>query len=77
MANIFKKGDVVSLKSGGPLMTIDGIPGEKVPGKLDNEYLCRWFRRQTPESGSYGEHLLKEDFVKIDPSGKAGFSNNR
>jgi len=64
MANIFKKGDVVSLKSGGPLMTIDGTPGEKITGKLDNEYLCIWFRRQTLESGSYGEHLLKEDFLK-------------
>lgn len=59
MANAFNKGDVVILKSGGPPMTVDKLPGEKAYGKVDGEYLCRWFKGATADKGSYAEHLLQ------------------
>ena len=60
MANAFDKGDVVVLKSGGPPMTVDEVPGE-VSGygaKARETYLCRWFAGAKPSQGSYAEHLL-------------------
>lgn len=35
---MLKMGDVVMLRSGGPTMTICGLPGEMMSG-----YLCEWF----------------------------------
>jgi uncharacterized protein YodC (DUF2158 family) len=58
MANAFEKGDVVVLKSGGPPMTVDKVPGET--GWSSNGYYCRWFKGATADSGTYAEHLLKE-----------------
>jgi uncharacterized protein YodC (DUF2158 family) len=64
MANAFKKGDVVVLKSGGPPMTVDVVPGESVGilsglGESD-VYVCQWFKGATAERGPYGEHLLEK-----------------
>ena len=59
VANIFKKGDVVVLKSGGPPMTIDSLPGEEKFGANRGEYLCKWFKGATAEKGGYNEHLLQ------------------
>lgn len=59
MANAFKKGDVVVLKSGGPPMTVDLLPGERAIGKADGDYLCKWFKGATADKGSYAEHLLE------------------
>jgi uncharacterized protein YodC (DUF2158 family) len=42
---VFKEGDVVQLKSGGPRMTIKGIGKYGIVPKEDNA-LCEWFRRQ-------------------------------
>lgn len=36
----FKVGDVVTLKSGGPKMTVSGMP---VPGEDINTLHCQWF----------------------------------
>jgi uncharacterized protein YodC (DUF2158 family) len=58
MANAFKKGDVVILKSGGPPMTVDALPEENTLKRGD--YLCRWFKGATPDRGSYGEHLIEK-----------------
>lgn len=63
MANAFNKGDIVQLKSGGPPMTVDQIPGERInqydfEGRAD--YLCEWFKGATAANGSYGEHLLQK-----------------
>lgn len=55
----FKKGESVQMASGGPPMTIDGLPGEeKHYRQKPDEYWCRWFKGATEESGSFGEHLL-------------------
>lgn len=35
---MFQKGDIVVLKSGGPKMTITGLPNENSRG-----YFCEWF----------------------------------
>lgn len=61
MANAFQKGDVVVLKSGGPPMTVDKVPGEPTPsaGILRKEYACEWFKGAVAARGTYGEHLLK------------------
>lgn len=69
MAIRFKKGDVVVLKSGGPPMSIDALPGEIAVGmgKRESEYLCRWFKGATPDSGWFGDHLLD---VYVIPSAK-------
>lgn len=60
MANAFKKGDPVILKTGGPPMTVDYLPGERTPGygQRENEYLCRWFAGASDRHAWFGEHLL-------------------
>jgi uncharacterized protein YodC (DUF2158 family) len=66
MANAFKKGDIVVLKSGGPPMTVDKIPGESVSdfgSSFHKGYKCQWFKGATAAHGEYGEHLL-EVYVK-------------
>ena len=49
---MFKDGDVVQLKSGGPLMTI-----EKVNEK--NSYFCVWFDGNSPATKSFHGTSLK------------------
>ena len=57
MANEFKVGDVVKLKSGGPEMTIEGIV-------YDENVTCSWFDGCKLRSGSFNiraiQHLIKE-----------------
>ncbi|RDE05708.1 YodC family protein [Sphingomonas aracearum] len=60
MANMFNQGDVVVLKSGGPPMTVDEVPGETPDGRTRKTYLCRWFKGATADSGNYAEHLLQK-----------------
>jgi uncharacterized protein YodC (DUF2158 family) len=51
MAEQFKPGDTVKLKSGGPLMTIQSITGD--------EAWCEWFNaKEERQSGSFGLHML-------------------
>ena len=52
MSEQFKPGDVVQLKSGGPLMTVRGVS--------DSECLCEWFSDSTPKKGSYLHAQLKD-----------------
>lgn len=60
MANAYNKGDIVVMKSGGPPMTVDGVPGEVTStGYERKEYLCRWFKGATQDSGTFEEHLLQ------------------
>ncbi|TDR89106.1 YodC family protein [Enterovirga rhinocerotis] len=56
--NSFNKGDVVVLKSGGPPMTVDKLPGETFIRKVDSEYYCSWFKGATLNEGSFPEHVL-------------------
>jgi uncharacterized protein YodC (DUF2158 family) len=48
---MFKAGDVVQLKSGGPLMTVLEIDGNKVQ--------CRWFDKTDEKSSSFQSELLQ------------------
>ncbi len=56
MADQFKKGQTVRLKSGGPLMTIDSINGE--------EATCEWFdSKQEIQIRTFNLHVLELDEV--------------
>lgn len=65
MASKFNKGDIVQLKSGGPAMTVDAVPGvdpkfkHNPTGPRRDDYLCEWFKGATAARGEYGEHLLQ------------------
>ena len=48
---MFKAGDVVQLKSGGPLMTVGEVDGESVH--------CRWFNGSEEKASSFPAELLK------------------
>jgi uncharacterized protein YodC (DUF2158 family) len=67
--NQFEKGDVVVLKSGGPPMTIDLVPGDGKGYGTDthSEYQTKWFKGASKEHGSFSEHLLQ----KYEPPKKA------
>jgi uncharacterized protein YodC (DUF2158 family) len=53
-AQQFKPGDVVSLRSGGPRMTIATVDGQSA--------LCEWFSDdQKPQSRSFAVTSLKPD----------------
>jgi uncharacterized protein YodC (DUF2158 family) len=43
MADDFKVGEVVQLKSGGPKMTIGKIGSQSMSGKTADEAKCSWF----------------------------------
>lgn len=61
MANKFAHGDVVVMKSGGPPMTIDKVPGDpKGYGGNCEEYHCEWFKGATAQRGMFAEHLLEK-----------------
>ena len=60
MANKFKHGDIVIMKSGGPPMTVDKVPGEaRAFSTPYEEYHCEWFKGATAQHGQFGEHLLE------------------
>jgi uncharacterized protein YodC (DUF2158 family) len=48
---MFKAGDVVQLKSGGPLMTVSEVDGNSVH--------CRWFSANEEKASSFPSELLK------------------
>lgn len=52
----FNKGDVVQLKSGGPLMTIDEIADYNDDGQV--VALCIWFENNQRQSATFGLHTL-------------------
>lgn len=63
VANAFKKGDVVVMKSGGPPMTVDKVPGDVIStynSSVYDEYRCEWFKGATAQNGTFGEHLLEK-----------------
>lgn len=65
MSNMFNKGDIVQLKSGGPAMTVDEVPGidpkfkHRPEGTKRDDYHCEWFKGATAARGDYSEHLLQ------------------
>jgi uncharacterized protein YodC (DUF2158 family) len=56
----FEVGDVVRLKSGGPMMTVTGM-------RYDIEYICQWFVDTKafsgfyPASALYSKHQVEEE----------------
>jgi uncharacterized protein YodC (DUF2158 family) len=70
MTQIFKRGDVVRLKSGGPNMTIDNYErGHDIIGAIngnaapswDTEYVnCSWFDKTTRKVGRFHQDLLEK-----------------
>jgi uncharacterized protein YodC (DUF2158 family) len=61
MADKFKRGDLVKLKSGGPAMTVDHCPSDLSPynGSPYGNYHCIWFKGATKDNASFEEHLLE------------------
>ena len=57
MADSFKTGDVVQLKSGGPRMTVNDVPAS-------GSVLCNWFNREgdvwTPQHAGFKSDQLVE-----------------
>ncbi len=51
----FKSGDVVTLKSGGPRMVVDGFKEDF------NQYACKWFVKDQVVYGKFGEDTLEAD----------------
>lgn len=56
---IYKIGDIVKLKSGGPDMTIHRLPIDK-----DSFYHCQWFAGKKLEHGSFPENSLEKVNIK-------------
>lgn len=52
MADAFKPGDIVQLKSGGPAMTVSEANGR-------GSYQCEWFKGASNERAYFSEHTLK------------------
>ncbi len=61
MANKFKVGDVVQLKSGGPDMTVNDVPGSYA-----EYYHCQWFAGKKLESGNFPENSIQPAAGKAD-----------
>jgi uncharacterized protein YodC (DUF2158 family) len=53
IGNTFAVGDIVKLKSGGPDMTVQAVPGSS---KL---YRCQWFAGKKLEVGSFSSESLE------------------
>lgn len=56
----FKLGDLVRLKTGGPVMIVAGIPQK-------NSYLCSWSVMGKPSSVTYPAEVLTNEQAHIVP----------
>jgi uncharacterized protein YodC (DUF2158 family) len=67
MADLFKKGDVVRLRSGGPAMTVSHTPEDtdEHGERLFAKYHCVWFIEETRQTAAFEEHLL-EVFIETE-----------
>ena len=55
MANAFKPGDIVRLKSGGPDMTVESVSNLSDPPK----YYCSWFAGAKDNHKGFSEAALE------------------
>jgi uncharacterized protein YodC (DUF2158 family) len=68
MAETFGKGDVVVLRSGGPIMTVVGPVSEqkmsgaryRMSGAEDSDLLCTWFDKGDRKQDVFSPDLLKK-----------------
>lgn len=58
-APAFNVGDIVSLKSGGPPMTVEKIIANAI--KQIVQYRCQWFAGKKLEFGLFAPESLKKD----------------
>lgn len=65
----FEPGDLVQLKSGGPVMTVEEIYTSGTWGTTDSPvYRCTWFRGATRNSDRFEEVAL----IEADEDGESG-----
>lgn len=57
--NLFKVGDIVNLKSGGPEMTVEKIFPSSTDISEPVSYRCHWFAGKKLEAGNFAEESLK------------------
>tara|TARA_B100000424_G_C22850998_1_gene453830 strand:+ start:221 stop:400 length:180 start_codon:yes stop_codon:yes gene_type:complete len=55
MENKFSTGDIVKIKSGGPDMTVQAEPNDRVA-----YYICQWFAGKKLEQGRFPEESLEK-----------------
>jgi len=55
-----KKGDVVQLKSGGPIMTVENIGDYSGGAGPENGAYCQWFDGKKPMSKLFDVEVLKK-----------------
>jgi uncharacterized protein YodC (DUF2158 family) len=55
MKDTFSVGDLVQLKSGGPVMTVQAIPDGM---GISNFYRCQWFSGKKLENGAFPPESL-------------------
>lgn len=53
---IFKVGDIVKLRSGGPDMTVESVPEFR---QYSEHYRCQWFAGKKLEHGNFQEEALE------------------
>ena len=58
MAQKFKPGDIVQLKSGGPAMTVESIHTDSLSGTFKG-YFCEWFKGASKERAHFTEDTLQ------------------
>lgn len=67
MKTTIKKGDIVTLQSGGPEMTVHDIPYDFLKSQLRNDQVvCRWFENETLRSEIFHPKtlILIREFVE-------------
>ncbi|WP_411827778.1 YodC family protein [Luteolibacter sp. AS25] len=55
----FNKGDTVTLKSGGPVMTVKGEKKANLRSDVMIGYYCQWFAGKKLEQGDFPPESLK------------------
>ena len=55
----FKVGDLVTLKSGGPEMTVCKLHEDVITRKFDGTYQCQWFAGKKLDKGNFPEDSLE------------------
>jgi uncharacterized protein YodC (DUF2158 family) len=56
--NTFNIGDIVTLKSGGPDMTVRKVYTKEMSSDFGGTYQCQWFAGKKLDSGSFPQESL-------------------